>query len=403
MKTRKFRLASLLSIFIFLFTSMAYAKGEGRIVGLDENVSAYLIGNEETGDIYYEKNADEVRPIASLTKLMTFYLVRDAIEEGKISLDTNVKADKRAEELTSWEYSALGLKENETYSVEELLQGLIAVSGNDCAHLLAKAVSGSEEAFTKKMNEKAKELGLESQKYYNASGIDTEDDKENVSSARDLYKLSMDLVKKYPDILNYSSMDEVNIPGKGIKKDSTIPLKNEIDGVDGLKTGTTEKAGYCLITTLDMKELDGNDDFRCLGVVLGADEKDIRDSVMSDLIYYVSRYYSCEKVLDTNRSVESVEEVSAKQGYIDLYPAEDLTIISKDKKHVSTKINLDKNIKAPIKKGQVLGSVDVNYEGEDYKIDLLAKDDVEEASTFGKITRNVKNNVNFLLQLLIAR
>ena len=253
------------------------------------------------------------------------------------------------------------------------------------------------------MNEKAKELGLESQKYYNASGIDTEDDKENVSSARDLYKLSMDLVKKYPDVLNYSSMDEVHIPGKGIKKASTIPLKNEIDGVDGLKTGTTEKAGYCLITTLDMKELDGNDDFRCLGVVLGADEKDIRDSVMSDLIYYVSRYYSCEKVLDTNRSVESVEEVSAKQGYIDLYPAEDLTIISKDKKHVATKINLDKNIKAPIKKGQVLGSVDVNYEGEDYKIDLLAKDDVEEASTFGKITRNVKNNVNFLLQLLIAR
>ena len=334
---------------------------------------------------------------------MTFYLVRDAIEEGKISLDTNVKADKRAEELTSWEYSSLGLEENETYSVEELLQGLIAVSGNDCAHLLAKAVSGSEEAFTKKMNEKSKELGLESQKYYNASGIDTEDDKENVSSARDLYKLSMDLVKKYPDILNYSSMDEVNIPGKGIKKDSTIPLKNEIDGVDGLKTGTTEKAGYCLITTLDMKELDGNDDFRCLGVVLGADEKDIRDSVMSDLIYYVSRYYSCEKVLDTNRSVESIEEVSAKQGYIDLYPAEDLTIISKDKKHVATKINLDKNIKAPIKKGQVLGSVDVNYEGEDYKIDLLARDDVEEASTFGKITRNVKNNVNFLLQLLIAR
>lgn len=403
MKAKKIRLISLLSIIILLFPSLALAKGEGRIVGLDENVSAYLIGNEETGDIYYEKNADEVRPIASLSKLMTFYLVRDAIEEGKINLDTSVKADKEAEELTSWEYSALGLKENESYSVEELLQGLVAVSGNDCAHLLAKAVSGSEEAFVKEMNKKAQDLGLNSQEYYNASGIDTEDGKQNQSSARDLYKLSMDLVKKYPDILKYSSMDEVNIPGKGIKKNSTIPLKNEIKGVDGLKTGTTEEAGYCLITSLDMKELDGNDDFRSLGIVLGADQKDTRDSVMKDLIYYVSRYYSCEKVLDTNRSLETIEEVSAKQGYIELYPKEDLSIISKDKKHVATKIHLADNIKAPIKKGQVLGSVDVSYEEEDYKVDLIAKDNIDQASSFGKIIRNIKNNVNFLLELLIAR
>lgn len=403
MKKIKMRVAALLSMAVFLFTNMSFAKGEGKIVGLDENVSSYVIGNEETGDIYCEKNPDQPRAIASLTKLMTFYLVRDAIEEGKIKLDTSVKADKRTEELTSWEYSALGLKEGESYSVEELLQGLIAVSGNDCAYLLAKTVAGSEEAFAKKMNEKAKELGLKSQKYYNASGIDTKDDKENQSSAKDLFNLARELIKKYPDILKYSSMDEVNIPGKGIKKESTIPLKDEIKGVDGLKTGTTEKAGYCLISSVDMKELDGNDEFRCLGVVLGADQKDTRDSAMKDLIYYVSRFYSCRKVLDINRSVESIEEASAKQGYVEVYPADDLTIISKDNINVATKINLNKNIKAPIKKGEILGSVDVNYGGKDYKVDLVAKDDIEEASFLGKITRSVKNNVNFLLDLLIAR
>ncbi|MDU2585185.1 MAG: serine hydrolase, partial [Anaerococcus prevotii] len=122
---------------LILTGTSSLAAGEGRVVGLDGNVTAYLIGNQENGDIYYEKNADEALPMASLTKLMTFLLVREAMDEGKIDLNTSVKADKRAEELTSWEYSALGLKENESYSVEELLQGLIAVSGNDCAHLLA--------------------------------------------------------------------------------------------------------------------------------------------------------------------------------------------------------------------------------------------------------------------------
>ncbi len=403
MKIKKNLTALILSLILILTGTTSLAAGEGRVVGLDENVTAYLIGNQENGDIYYEKNADEALPMASLTKLMTFLLVREAMDEGKIDLNTSIKADKRAEELTSWEYSALGLKENESYSVEELLQGLIAVSGNDCAHLLAKTVAGSEDKFTQMMNQKAEELGLTSQKYYNASGIGTDDGKENKSSARDLFKLSSEIVKKYPDILGYSTMDEVNIPGKGIKKNSTIPLRGEIKGVDGLKTGTTDQAGYCLVTTTDMKELDGNDEFRTIGVVMGADQKDTRESVMSDLIYYVSRYYSCEKVLDTNKSLETIDEISAKQGYIDLYPKENLSIISKDDNKVATKISLKDKIKAPIKEGEVLGQVDVSYGNEAHTIDLIAKKDVEEASLFSKIKRNIENNINFLLQVLIAR
>lgn len=402
MKFKKTIIISILSLVFLLGPGKIFA-ASGRVVGLEDNVSSYLIGNEETGDVYYEKNADESRPMASLTKLMTFLLVRDAIDAGKINLDSSVKADKRAEELTSWEYSALGLKENESYSVEELLEGLIAVSGNDCAYLLAKAVGSSEEKFVQEMNAKAKELGLDSQKYYNASGIETKDKKENHSSARDLFKLSSYIVRKYPDILRYSTMDEVNIPGKGIRKNSTIPLRKDIKGVDGLKTGTTEMAGYCLVTTVDMKELDGNDEFRCIGVVMGADQSDTRESVMSDLIYYVSRFYSCKKVLDVNKSLESVEEVSAKQGYVELFPKENLSIISKDDKKVASKITLNKDIKAPIKKGEVLGKVDVSYDDKYYVVDLISGSDVERASLFSRIVRNIENNVNFLVDLLIAR
>ncbi|WP_276864497.1 D-alanyl-D-alanine carboxypeptidase family protein [Anaerococcus tetradius] len=402
MKFKKTMLISLLTLVFLLIPGEIFA-AQTRVVGLDSNVSSYLIGNEETGDVYYEKNADEARPMASLTKLMTFLLVRDAIEEGKINLNTSVKADKKAEELTSWEYSSLGLKEKESYSVEELLQGLIAVSGNDCAYLLAKTVAGSEEKFATLMNEKSKELGLSSQKYYNASGIETKDNKENQSSARDLFKLSSFIVRKYPDILRYSTMDEVNIPGKGIRKTSTIPLRKDIKGVDGLKTGTTDKAGYCLVTTVDMKELDGSDDFRCIGVVMGADQKDTRESVMSDLIYYISRFYSCKKVLDVNKSLDSIEVGSAKQGYIELYPKENLSIISNDDKKVATKITLNKDIKAPIKKGDILGKVDVSYDNKYHVVDLVSGSDVERASLFTRIVRNIENNVNFLVDLLIAR
>lgn len=393
----------ILSIILLFPINLAYAQGEGRVVGLDENVEAYLIGNEESGEIYYEKNADDSRAIASLTKLMTYLLTQEAIDNGEITLDTKFKADEETEKLTSWEYSALGLEEGEEYTVEELIQGLLVVSGNDCAYLLAKSLAGSEEKFAQKMNDKANELGLASQRYYNASGIETEDGKENTSSARDLFKLAQYIRKTYPDISKYTTMDEVSLPDKGISEPSTIPLRDDIGGVDGLKTGTTDKAGYCLITTVDMAGVDPSDNFRCIGVVMGADQKDTRDSVMSDLIYYISRYYSYKDVLSTNESVKSLDLISAKQGYVDLYPDQNITIVSKDDKIVSKKVSINENIQAPIKKGDVLGKVYVTYDDESYEVNLVAQNDVAQASTFGKIFRTIGNSVNFMIDLLIAR
>ena len=145
----KYKFASLIMATFMFLMPISLAQGQNKIVGLDENVKAYIIGNQENGDVYYEKNADEPRAMASLSKLMTFLVTKEAIEAGNISLDTKVKADKEAENLTSWEYSALGVKEGETYTVDELIKGLIAVSGNDCAYLLANTVSVSEPAFAR--------------------------------------------------------------------------------------------------------------------------------------------------------------------------------------------------------------------------------------------------------------
>ena len=399
----KYKIASLvMAVFIFLMP-VSLAAGQNKIVGLDDNVKSYFIANEESGEVYYEKNADEPRAMASLSKLMTFLLTKEAIENGDISLDTKVKADKEAENLTSWEYSALGVKEGEIYTVDELLKGLIAVSGNDCAYLLANTISVSEAAFAREMNEKAKELDLESQVYYNSSGIETEDGYQNTSSAKDLFKLSQYILKTYPDILEYTAIREIKDPAREIDKTSTIPLMDEIKGVDGLKTGTTDEAGYCLVTTIDMRELDAKDDFRAIGVVMGADQKDTRNMVMSDLIYYVSKYFSTRTVLDKNVPVKSIKDVTVKQGYIDLYPKEDIKMIIKEGENPTIKYNIKDDVKAPINENEDFGEVEVSYNDESHTIGLFSKKALDKASLFTRVIRTVEDSCDFLLKTIIAR
>ena len=399
----KYKILSLIMALSILIMPVSFAASQNKIVGLDDNVKSYIIANEETGEIYHEKNADESRPMASLSKLMTFLIVMEKIDEGEISLDTKVKADAEAEKLTSGEYSALGVKEGEIYTVDELLKGLIAVSGNDCAYLLANTISVSESAFAREMNEKAKELDLESQVYYNSSGIETEDELQNSSSARDLLKLSQYILKTYPEILEYSAIREIKDSSRDIDKKSTIPLMDEIEGVDGLKTGTTNDAGYCLVTTIDMNKLDSKDEFRAIGVVMGADQKDTRDMVMSDLIYYVSKYYSTRTVLDTNVAIKSIKDITVNQGYIDLYPKDDLKMIIKEGENPTIKYNIKDDIIAPVKEGEELGEIEVSYHDDSHKAGLYSKKALDKASLFSRIVRTIEDTTNFLLKTVIAR
>lgn len=399
----KYKILSLIMALSILIMPVSFAASQNKIVGLDDNVKSYIIANEETGEVYHEKNADESRPMASLSKLMTFLIVMEKIDEGEISLDTKVKADAEAEKLTSWEYSALGVKEGEIYTVDELLEGLIAVSGNDCAYLLANTISVSESAFAREMNEKAKELDLESQVYYNSSGVETEDELQNSSSARDLLKLSQYILKTYPEILEYSAIREIKDSSRDIDKKSTIPLMDEIEGVDGLKTGTTNDAGYCLVTTVDMNKLDSKDEFRAIGVVMGADQKDTRDMVMSDLIYYVSKYYSTRTILNTNVAIKSIKDITVKQGYIDLYPKDDLKMIIKEGENPTIKYNIKDNIIAPVKEGEELGEIEVSYHDDSHKAGLYSKKALDKASLFSRIVRTIEDTTDFLLKTVIAR
>ena len=407
MKRKKIIAFLLAFLFVFspikTFADDTVAKEGDNIVGADKFVKAYLIGNQESGDIFYQKNADQTYPIASMSKLMTFLLARDAIESGKISFDTKVKGTKEAEDLTGPEYSAMGIKEGEQYTIKELLTGLMVVSGNDCANLLASTISGSEANFANEMNKKAQELNLKSQKYYNASGINTEDDKQNSSSAKDLFELTRIIVDKYPDILEYSKINGIDDDKKDIHKKSTIPLRDEIKGVDGLKTGTTEEAGHCLTTTIDMNKFDPKNEYRAIGIVMGADENEFRNSAMTDLIYYVSRYFNYKKLTDKDLPSDSIKVNSVKEGYVELYPEKTVGFIIKDKAMPSIKIKINKDIKAPIKKNEKLGKAYINYKDKEYEVNLISKKDQQKASNFTRVKRTVSDACNFLVECIIAR
>ncbi|MDY3006141.1 D-alanyl-D-alanine carboxypeptidase [Anaerococcus sp. AGMB00486] len=408
MKRGKKTLIFFLSLIFIISPLVSFADDSERqagdnIVGVDENVRAYIIGNEENGDIFYQKDAETKYPIASMSKLMTFLLVRDQIDQGKLSLDTKIKGTKEAEELTGPGYSKLGIKEGEEYTVKELITGLIVVSGNDCANLLATSISGSEDKFAQNMNEKAKELGLTSQEFYNASGLNTEDNKQNSSSAKDLFELVRIILDKYPDILEYSKIREINDSKRGINEKSTIPLIGEIDGVDGLKTGTTEEAKSCLTTTIDMSKLNNKNNYRAIGIVMGASDKEVRDMAMTDLIYYVSRVFNFKKIADTNHPLKSVRVNSVKEGYVELYPSEDLSFIVKDNTMPSVKYDINKNIKAPIKKGEVFGKANISYNDKNYEIDLVSNKEQERASDFTRFKRTISDACDFLVKCIIAR
>ena len=407
MKRKKIIAFLLAFLFIFspikTFADDTVAKEGDNIVGADKFVKAYLIGNQESGDIFYQKNADQTYPIASMSKLMTFLLARDAIESGKISFDTKVKGTKEAEDLTGPEYSAMGIKEGEQYTIKELLTGLMVVSGNDCANLLASTISGSEANFANEMNKKAQELNLKSQKYYNASGINTEDDKQNSSSAKDLFELTRIILSKYPDVLEYSKINEINDNKKDIHKKSTIPLRDEIKGVDGLKTGTTEEAGYCLTTTIDMNKFDPKNEFRAIGIVMGVEENEFRNSAMTDLIYYVSRYFNYKKLTDKDLPIDSIKVNSVKEGYVELYPEKTVGFIIKDKAMPSVQIKINKDIKAPIKKNEKLGKAYIKYKDKSYEVNLISKKDQQKASNFTRVKRTVSDACNFLVECIIAR
>lgn len=253
-------------------------------------VNGVLVGDATTGEIYYEYQADIPYPIASTSKLMTCLLAMDAISAGQLALDEPFTISEAAQALADSGDGVVPLKAGEEITVQELLVGALLPSSNECALCLAEAVDGTEEAFVQRMNQKSQELGLSQTTFFNCNGLPvyTEDvipaKRQNSMSAEDMYRLASYLLQVYPQITDITSMKEAELESLDLEVKNTNPLLHNLPEVTGLKTGTTNRAGACLVTSLTAD--DGTMEHDLVVVVLGTEDSIERGRVSGLLARY---------------------------------------------------------------------------------------------------------------------
>ncbi|MCK1995590.1 D-alanyl-D-alanine carboxypeptidase [Peribacillus muralis] len=400
-------------VFVLVMSQFAYQPGEAAAESdnLGLKAEAAIIIDGKTGQIVYEKNADKVLGIASMSKMMTEYIIMESIKNGKISWDQKVKINKYVHDLSKApNLSNVGLTEGEDYTVKELYQAMAVYSGNAATVALAQLVSGSEKSFVKLMNEKAKKLGLKNHRFVNASGLNNTDllgeyptggaDDENVMTAKDTALLAYRLINDYPEVLKIASISKLKFrDGKEYPNFNwMLPgLIFEYKGVDGLKTGSTEYAGYGHTGTVIQNGQ------RYITVVMKSTNKNERFADSTKLMNYAYSTFKKEKVLPAKYQVKGKETLSVVKGKeksvkIESEKAIELLVENGGKDNYKTDLVIDKNkldeagkLTAPIKKGEKLGYITVTpKKGEDYgyitgnstKVNVVAAETVEKANWF---------------------
>ncbi|WP_425449450.1 D-alanyl-D-alanine carboxypeptidase family protein [Dethiothermospora halolimnae] len=364
-------------LIIFMATSISYGDGN-----LEDNVKSVLVGDFETGDIIYEHNTDKPLQIASLTKLMTYLVVMDDIKAGNISLEDMVTI---GEEPTKVGGSSFNLKLGEKVKLKTLIEGMLIPSGNDASVAIAEHVAGSEGEFTNIMNQKAKEIGLNTANFINASGMPVKDNGQNSMSVKDLFKLSRHILKEHPEILNITNKEELNIPERNFRKASTNPLLDLIPKVDGLKTGYTGDAGNCLISTMEISDNNNDKPFRVIAIQMGAKTKEQRKETSKELLEYAMKNFK-NKVMVSKDDITKVTVDKGENPDLNIYPKKDFIKLVKKTDEIKVEKIVDEEITAPIKKGDKLGEMVVYKNGKVLeKIDLIAERAVEKRNIFERI------------------
>ena len=345
--------------------------------------SAILVDNA-TGKILFEKNADERLAPASMTKLGSMLLIMEAIDSGKISLDDEVTI---SEEAASMGGSQVFLEAGEVYKVHDLLKGVAIASGNDAVVALAEKIAGSQSEFVDAMNKRFKEIGATNTNFVNAHGLDTEN---HYSTARDMSIIARELLK-HERILEYTSIYEEYLEKNDGTKTwlvNTNKLVRFYNGVDGLKTGFTENAGYCLTATAK------KDNFRLISVVMGEDSTENRSSDTVKMLNYGFNTFKVNIIKTNDEILGKVRVEGGKENYADIVLLNDATELLKNTDDISKYefiLKVD-TIKAPVKKGDIVGSAEIiDNEGNIVdEVDVTVNKDILKANLFDYILRNFK-------------
>jgi len=362
-------------------------------IDVSSDISSAISGDLETGKIFYEYNIDEVVPIASTTKIMTYLVAREAIEEGEVSKNDTIIVSQYAAET---EGSSFGLAAGEEITLGTLLDVILIVSGNDAAVAIAEHVGGSEEAFVDRMHETAKKIGLTTAKFINPNGMptDLEETDQNFMSTRDLFELTRYIIQNYPDVVEITDRENLILSERNYEKTATNPLLPEMEIVDGFKTGYTDKAGLCLISTAPVFiQEDKNMNRRVISVVMGAKSHMDRITKSKELLEYGLYQFSKEKLFTEDDIVDNIIISNGKEMTLQVNPEEDYYHIVKKGSNLKTVMKYESydNL-APLSQGDVVGDMEV-YVDEKLidTINIIASRDVEKAGFFTRTFRYLRS------------
>ena len=370
----------ILLIFILLFSFIKCVCAED--LKLTENAKSSILIEASTGEIIHSKNENEKLAPASMTKIMSLILIMEEIEKGNLKLDEIITISENASKMGG---SQIYLEANEKMSVDDLLKGICVGSANDAVVALSERISGSEKAFVDKMNQKAKELGLKNTNFKNATGLDTSN---HYSSAYDMAIMAKELVR-HNKILEYSGIYETYLRQNTNKKFwlvNTNKLIKTYDGMDGLKTGYTKEAGYCLTATAK------KGDMRLIGVIMGEDTSKMRNEEMTKMLDYGFNSYNVNNFLSKNQKVGELKNDKSNLTKVNIIPKEDINILNKKgnkKRKLTYKLNITKN-KLPIRKGDTIGYLNIAEKGKNlYKIDVTVEKNLKKANILELLLRNI--------------
>ena len=365
-------------LFIMLLFEVIYASE----IDLAKNAKSAILVESTTGKIIFEKNKDEKRSPASMTKIMTLLLTMESIDSGKLSFSDKVNVSKNASGMGG---TQIFIEEGSSVDVLTLVKGISIASANDAAVAIAEKIGGTEEVFVSMMNEKARELGCKNTNFMNPHGLDEDG---HYTTAYDLSLIARELLK-HEKILEFTSTyeDYIDVAGENHWLVNTNKLVRFYEGVDGLKTGYTDKAKYCLTATMK------RNDMRLLSIVMGEDSKENRNNDTISMMEYGYSKYGISKIHNKGDMIGSIVIDNAKNKNVNYYIGSDVSIITTgDSKNIDYKTNIKLfNLKAPLRKNSIIGKYELFYNSDKFVYDIVIHEDVMKSSIFDIFLVVVKN------------
>ena len=363
-----------------------------NLSGIDIKSESGIIMEASTGKILFDKNMDEQKSPASMSKIMTMLLTVEAIESGKISLEDEVNISANASKMGG---SQVYLEENSTATVEMLLKSIAIGSANDASVAVAEKIGGTESNFVNMMNKRAKELGAVNTTFKNPHGLDEEG---HLTTAHDLALIARELIK-HKEILKLTSTYETTIThknGKSLWLVNTNKLIKFYNGLDGLKTGFTDNAGYCLTGTML------RNDMRLITVTMKAPTKEDRNTDTINLMEYAYSMYYKSTLIKKDKKIGDMFIDNAKKRKVSYYLKEDASVIlDKDVRNIKYNYSVKLNsVKAPLKKNDVVGTLTLHLNNQDINYNLIVKENIKKSNYFVRLSNYLKDIINGNLNVL---